>query len=1707
MPAPLPPTSAYTYRVELSTDEGVAANAISVRFSTPLPFYVDNFLDFPVGTAVPLGYYDRVKGAWIAAENGIVLEVLSTDGGVATLDVTGDGNADDATTLGVTNDELQTLATTYVPGQTLWRARIAHFTPWDLNFPYVPPPGAAPPNQPQPTWFKGIEKPETQCGSTIDCHNQVLGESIPIPGTPFALQYQSDHAVGYKAGNVVEVPISGSTLPEPLKRIDVEIRVQGRLITRSFPASPNQTYRFEWDGRDAYGRELQGMQLARLRVGYVYDGLYAQPTEIQRAFGSVSGIPIGFNMTREEFTFWQDSQALVGSVDDLPLGLGGWTLDVMKTLEPTSGIVHGGAAAQRTGDLQRSMIDLFAGGGTAFGTGDFGFARDATLKLAWAVAVAPNGVVYISDWTAGTIRRVERNGIIFTAVANAGQVNAMVVGPDEALYYAVAGRIWRRDLFGTTLYAGGGVTSVDDDGIPATNASIGGVEALAFGPDGNLYLGGSRIRRIGVDGIIYGVTGPTTASPQLSPEGRSAISTNVGSIEGLAIGTDGTIYFTTGVGNRGRVFSIPPDGTIRRFAGNGLLSGDYTGDGGPAVRAHMSSPGALAAAPDGSVYIADSGYSTLRRVLPNGIIKTVAGIALEFDGLRDGGPAAAASLFSPQRIAVGPDGAAYVTDQFYMTARRISPPDPLANTGEYRIPAADGETMDIFSSTGRHLRTINTVTGVVLRQFGYDASNRLVTITDTYGNVTRVERTAEGIPEAIVSPFGKRMTLGIDADGYLKSVENDAADSITMTYTAGQLRSMKNARGVTKVIDYDAEGRLVSERFPDDGGTTLTRQGNERDSRVTVEDGEGVKVTHSRLLDEASRDLRVDTAPAIGLQTTKVLTDDGGTTTTLPDGSILTEGVRGDPRFSTFAPLKFGSIRTPAGRVMAIQTERSVTLSNRFDPLAVQSITDTRSVNGRAWTSTFTKATGLVTKRTPAGRQKTAILNATGDIASIQVPGLAATHLTYDGRGRVTAVQTGSRTYSIFYNSRGDIDRVTDPLSRSVSFAYDGAGRVTRQTLSDVRSIDFTYDENGNLSSVAPPARPVHGFGFTSRDLVESYSPPAAPPSGTSRYSYDRDGQLSLVAWPDGSSATLRYDSAGRLTNFATPHGSYGYQYSATTGRLVGMSAPDTALRFGHDGSLVTNVDWTGVVGGSVSFAYDDAFRVSKENGSTYSYDADDLMIGAGALSLARDPQNGLLSGTTLGSITDSYSYNEFGELTRYVAAAGPTNLLTIDYGRDAIGRITSISERVGTSVRPTDVYQHDPAGRLTRVTRGGVPVAEYDYDANNNRVAHRFIGGSTTATYDQQDRLLTYDDAVYTHGANGELRSRTIGGITTSFDYDGLGNLRSVQMPGKRLDYVIDPLNRRVGKKVDGVLVKGWLYADQLRIVFELNGDSDVISRFIYGSRGNVPEYMTKHGVTYRIISDHRGSPRLVVNTDDGTTVQAIEYDEFGRVLSDSNPGFQPFGFAGGLYEAETGLVRFGARDYDPLTGRWTTKDPVGFSGGSGNLYEYVNSSPIDAIDPSGLSGMLTIYSSHSSASSARMTDSHSWIVFTPDGGVRTSYGTFGFGVQADRGLNQDWELDHWEEYADRSEYDVTSRTMWIDDAHEAALMAIIDSYRKQGADGWTGSKTCSTFARDAWRSATGEQLVVKKKGQLYPNPVTLMNSIRKINRGLDARVARRKP
>ncbi|MCA9582954.1 MAG: RHS repeat-associated core domain-containing protein, partial [Myxococcales bacterium] len=184
---------------------------------------------------------------------------------------------------------------------------------------------------------------------------------------------------------------------------------------------------------------------------------------------------------------------------------------------------------------------------------------------------------------------------------------------------------------------------------------------------------------------------------------------------------------------------------------------------------------------------------------------------------------------------------------------------------------------------------------------------------------------------------------------------------------------------------------------------------------------------------------------------------------------------------------------------------------------------------------------------------------------------------------------------------------------------------------------------------------------------------------------------------------------------------------------------------------------------------------------------------------------------------------------------------------------------------------------------------------------------------------------------------------------------LLSATVPGKVIDYLHDARGRRVGRVVNGTLDKGWLYADALNPIAQYDSTGALEATFVYGTRGNVPDYIVQtDGDVYRIVADHLGSVRLVVDVVTGLVVHRMDYDAWGNVTYEAgDSSLHPFGFAGGIYDRGTGLVRFGARDYDSVTGRWTGKDPIRLEGGV-NLLAYVLNNPINATDATGLDGWI---------------------------------------------------------------------------------------------------------------------------------------------------------
>jgi len=570
----------------------------------------------------------------------------------------------------------------------------------------------------------------------------------------------------------------------------------------------------------------------------------------------------------------------------------------------------------------------------------------------------------------------------------------------------------------------------------------------------------------------------------------------------------------------------------------------------------------------------------------------------------------------------------------------------------------------------------------------------------------------------------------------------------------------------------------------------------------------------------------------------------------------------------------------------------------------------------------------------------------------IRVPGLNLTEFGYDTRGRLTSVTSGTRQSFFSYGSDGFLSSVTDPENRTATYDHDAVGRVTGVHRPDSSSVYFTYDRNGNMTVLTNPNPADHGFGYNSVNRNTSYQTPL---SGSYQYVYDRDRRLTKTVLPSGNEITNVYEG-GKLTQTQFPEGTVDYLYYPCGSKVQSVTKDGESLTYDYDGSLLTSETLSGTLNGSLSYAYNNDFAVKSFNyaGGTenLTYDSDGLLTGAGRFTVTRNAENGLPVSVTDGTLTLSRTFNSYGETESQAVTAGGQGISQMNLTRSNAGRITAKNETSG-GVTSDYLYTYDPAGRLLTVTKNGVLTEEYRYNANGSRIYEmntlRGIAGRSMA-YSAEDHLLTAGDVMYTYSPDGFLTAKTAGTEVTACDYSSRGELMGVTLPGgTSAEYVHDPLGRRIAKKVNGVISEKYLWSGLTTLLAVYDGSNNLLMRFEYAD-ARMPFAVMKAGVLYYMVYDQVGSMKLIADSA-GNVVKSIEYDSFGNIISDSNPNFAvPFGFAGGLHDRHTGLVRFGYRDYDPETGRWTAKDPIGFAGGDTDLYGYCLNDPVNFSDPDGL-------------------------------------------------------------------------------------------------------------------------------------------------------------
>ncbi len=1591
MPAVLPPTSAFTYCVELEA-EGLT----DLHFEKSVTGYVDNFIGFEVGEIAPVGYYNLKTAQWEAEENGVIVRLLDTDadGVVDALDATGDYQPDDLNGNGSFSDEVAGLddPAKFPSGGTYMRFEVNHFSATDVNF---------------PTWLGGVVDPLLELGPTlldapceagpcnttknsyIEQRSRVYNEDIPVPGTGMTLHYASDRVEGGRK-QAISVPATSGTIPEYLLRAVVRVEVAGQVIESEFDAVPDQRAVIEWDGLDYLGRPIIGSRTAKVKVGWAFRAMYQSAAGVLRSFALPGSTPTGIYQDGEMIT-WREWDLEVNS--DPGGGLArGWTLSPRHRINLASTDVLFKGDGTKV-DYPTLIADVFVGNPD---TRDYGFRGEGGLAVD-AKTYQPRTITVDKD------RNVYFFDVSF-APPNIWKPILLKVDNDGIV----------------TRYAGKVLGTDGGEGGSALDAVFGSINGLAAGPDGSIYIAegsqgygapGSVVRRIDPNGTISTYTGG--ADGNYYP-----------GIWGIEVDNFGNLYIAEYW--RHMVRKVDPSGAVSTFAGQAGVG--YRGDGGPATSAKFNFPMAIAADKAGNVYIADSWNKRVRKVTPDGIITTVAGNGTEPDlapgerspfeggdatlmpirptkldmddygnlyilsemwmsgrhtrvlkvdsggtittvagggfGTPNGGPASETRFGDGMYLAVDEVGNNYISFSKHHRILKVAPATDYgysAATGEFSFPEESG-VGHVLNQDGLHERTVDLSTGLDLLTFGYDSEGNPISITDRFGNETTVQRNPDGTPVSITSPDGLITSLIVDGNGDLTRATYPDGTFYSMTYTPDGLMTFETDPGGNQFeTRYDANGRVSDVLDPEGGHWTFDRAVNENGSAlISIQSAEGDLTTYNDATSADGEFTSLITGPDGSASTYRLSPDSMSGDKQTSCGMDINFNYTMDLEYK-FKVMNSSTTTMPSALSVTISSARTYADTNGDETNDL--ITDTVTVNGKISTVVNDVLSGTVTATSPTGRQVTSYYSpATLLTSRTSTPGLLDTDFTYDTRGRLETVTVGTRSTTFAYDGYGYLDFMTTPDGRTFDYTYDIMGRLTAEGRPDGAQVDYSYDANGNVTAILNPNSIEHGFSYTANDQRESYN---TPESGSYVYQYDRDRRLKSVSYPSGQTITNTW-ATGQLQSTSTPEGliSYGYDCgggstgSPSGGRLTFVSKGGESSSYTYDGSLLLTDTRAGTIGETIEYGYNSDLQVGSityaGQSDSFLYDNDGLLTDAGSYSITRDAANGLPEAVSDGTVTQGRDFSSYGEVDGVDYTVGATAPYSWNVVRDNAGRITQKVENIGVDTVTWD-YTYDLMGRLETVYKDNALAEAYSYDGQGNRLEETNVlrGVSRTYTHTNEDQIVYAGSDIYTYNVDGFLTSRSISSGAYSgaatFDYSSRGELLNAFLAtDDTISYQHDPMGRRISKSINGNVVEKYLWQDATTLLAVFDGSDNLIQRFEYAD-GRMPVAMTSGGQLYYLAYDQVGSLKVVTNST-GNVVKRVDYDSFGNILNDSNSTFTvPFGFAGGLHDRDTGLVRFGARDYDPATGKWMAKDPIDFGGGDLNLLSYTGQDPINKIDPDG--------------------------------------------------------------------------------------------------------------------------------------------------------------
>jgi RHS repeat-associated protein len=531
-------------------------------------------------------------------------------------------------------------------------------------------------------------------------------------------------------------------------------------------------------------------------------------------------------------------------------------------------------------------------------------------------------------------------------------------------------------------------------------------------------------------------------------------------------------------------------------------------------------------------------------------------------------------------------------------------------------------------------------------------------------------------------------------------------------------------------------------------------------------------------------------------------------------------------------------------------------------------------------------------------------------------------------------LEPGGARYSLAYDGQGRSSGGVGPTGSTLSLTYDAEGRAIGLTNGDGKTVNVAYDSNSNPTSLTFPDATQEQFAYNAAGQLDRVT---GRDGAVTDFTLNGNGFPTEVSYADGTSVSYTYDTHGNMLTSTDSSGTTSYTYNSAQ-EVTEISYPN---------------------GQSVSYRYDALGRVVQESDQSgvlesYTYDADarlsEVLDGSGHLLVAYTYDDlDRVSTETFGNGTRTvYSYDARGDVASIInLAVDGTVSSSLTYTYDARGNPISATDQSGAVTS----YAYDPSGQLTKVSLPGGRTITYSYDAAGNRTGVADSGGTETATYavNDLDQYTSVGSTTYSYDKDDRLLTMTDGAGTTTYTYDAVGRFAGSTGPAGTFTYSYSSLGLLDGYTANGVRTNLLIDAGG-DVLAAYDAGGNLIGSYQYGLQ--LIARQSAGGAESFYDFDLTGNTTSITNAS-GAVTATYSYLPFGEKLSSAGGQGNLFSYAGsfGSLDLGDGFYHDTYRTYSPSLGRFIQPDPAGFDGGDSNLYRYVGNSPTTAADPSGLS------------------------------------------------------------------------------------------------------------------------------------------------------------